>query len=33
VEGMDVVDAINNVPVGDGDWPWQNIYILKAEVL
>ncbi|MBO0340042.1 MAG: peptidylprolyl isomerase [Bacteroidota bacterium] len=33
VEGMDVVDAINNVPVGDGDWPWQNIYILKTEVL
>ncbi|USD25493.1 peptidylprolyl isomerase [Flagellimonas marinaquae] len=33
VEGIDVVDAINNVPVGDGDWPWQNIYILKAEVL
>ncbi len=33
VEGMDVVDAINKVPVGDGDWPWQNIYILKAEVL
>lgn len=33
IEGMDVVDAINQVPVGDGDWPWQNIYILKAEVL
>ncbi|KQC29468.1 peptidylprolyl isomerase [Flagellimonas eckloniae] len=33
IEGMDVVDAINNVPVGDGDWPWQNIYILKTEVL
>ncbi|MDF0708680.1 peptidylprolyl isomerase [Flagellimonas okinawensis] len=33
VEGMDVVDAINSVPVGDGDWPWQNVYILKAEVL
>ncbi|WP_420322118.1 peptidylprolyl isomerase [Flagellimonas sp.] len=33
IEGMDVVDAINNVPVGDGDWPWQNVYILKAEVL
>lgn len=32
IEGMDVVDAINNVPVGDGDWPWQNIYILKTEV-
>ncbi|MEZ4811405.1 MAG: peptidylprolyl isomerase [Allomuricauda sp.] len=33
IEGMDVVDAISNVPVGDGDWPLQNIYILKAEVL
>ena len=33
IEGMDIVDAINNVRVGDGDWPWQNIYILKAEVL
>jgi cyclophilin family peptidyl-prolyl cis-trans isomerase len=33
IEGMDVVDAINNVPVGDGDWPFKNVYILKAEVL
>ncbi|MEM9000108.1 MAG: peptidylprolyl isomerase [Bacteroidota bacterium] len=33
IEGMDVVDAINNVPVGDGDWPWQNVYIIKAEAL
>lgn len=33
IQGMDVVDAINNVPVGDGDWPYQNVYILKAEVL
>ncbi len=33
IKGMDVVDEINNVPVGDGDWPWQNVYILKAEVL
>ncbi len=32
IEGMDVVDAINNVPVGDGDWPFKNVYILKAEV-
>src|SRR5690606_11736007 len=23
VEGMDVVEAINQVPVGDGAWPWQ----------
>lgn len=33
IEGMDVVEAINNVPVGDGDWPFKNVYILKAEVL
>ncbi len=33
IEGMDVVDKINNVPVGEGDWPQQNIYIQKAEVL
>lgn len=33
VSGMDVVDAINNVPVGDGDWPWKSVYILKAEAL
>jgi hypothetical protein len=33
VEGMDVVDAINNVQVDDGDWPSQNVYILKADVV
>ncbi len=33
IEGMDVVDKINSVPVGEGDWPQQNIYIQKAEVL
>ncbi|UJH66891.1 peptidylprolyl isomerase [Allomuricauda sp. SCSIO 65647] len=33
IQGMDIVDAINNVPVGDGDWPLQNVYILKAEIL
>lgn len=33
INGMDVVDAINSVEVGDGDWPWENVYILKAEVL
>lgn len=33
IEGMDVVDVINNVPVDDGDWPSENVYILKAEVL
>lgn len=34
IEGMDVVDKINSVPTGEqGDWPQQNIYIQKAEVL
>ena len=33
IEGMDVVDKINNQPVGEGDWPMQNIYIEKAEVV
>ncbi|RNC88560.1 MAG: peptidylprolyl isomerase [Allomuricauda sp.] len=32
IEGMDVVDAINNVRVGDGDWPYQSVWIKKAEV-
>tara|TARA_R110002050_G_scaffold109796_4_gene221161 strand:- start:6497 stop:7207 length:711 start_codon:yes stop_codon:yes gene_type:complete len=31
IEGMDVVDLINSQPVEQGDWPVQNIYILKAE--
>jgi len=30
---MDVVDKINSQPVGKGDWPSQNIYIQKAEVV
>ncbi|WP_339656950.1 peptidylprolyl isomerase [uncultured Maribacter sp.] len=33
IEGMDIVDKINNQPVGEGDWPMQNIYIEKAEVV
>jgi cyclophilin family peptidyl-prolyl cis-trans isomerase len=33
IEGMEVVDAINEVPVDQGDWPSQNIYILNAEVV
>ncbi|MFS4416805.1 peptidylprolyl isomerase [Maribacter sp. 2307ULW6-5] len=33
VQGMNVVDKINAQPVGKGDWPSQNIYIEKAEVL
>lgn len=33
IEGMDVVDAINKVETDDGDWPSQNVYILKAEIV
>ncbi|WP_149277524.1 peptidylprolyl isomerase [Pareuzebyella sediminis] len=33
IEGMDVVDEINSVKTGQGDWPYQNIYIQKAEVI
>ncbi|MDA0950484.1 MAG: peptidylprolyl isomerase [Bacteroidetes bacterium] len=31
IEGIDVVDSINGVAVDQGDWPMQNVYILKAE--
>ncbi len=33
IEGMDVVDKINEQPVDNGDWPSQNIYIFKAEII
>ena len=33
IQGMDVVDKINAVEVGKGDWPQQNVYIEKAEVV
>jgi len=33
VEGMDVVDLINQQPVDDGDWPSRNIYIERAEIV
>ncbi len=33
IQGMSVVDKINQVPVGKGDWPSKNVYIEKAEVL
>lgn len=32
IDGMEVVDRINKVEVDAGDWPMQNVYILKAEV-
>lgn len=33
IQGMNVVDKINTQPVGKGDWPQQNIYITKVEVI
>jgi len=33
IQGMNVVDQINAVEVGKGDWPQQNVYIEKVEVL
>ncbi|MFK7812205.1 MAG: peptidylprolyl isomerase [Maribacter sp.] len=33
IQGMDVVDKINAVKVGKGDWPQKNVYIEKAEVI
>lgn len=33
ISGMDVVDKINNVDVGKGDWPSVNVYIERVEVL
>lgn len=33
IQGMEVVDKINKVRVGKGDWPFQNVYIEKAEVM
>jgi cyclophilin family peptidyl-prolyl cis-trans isomerase len=33
IEGMDVVDKINQVDIDQGEWPMRNIYIEKAEVL
>ena len=33
IEGMEVVDQINQVDIDQGEWPMRNVYILKAEVL
>jgi len=33
IEGMDVVDKINQVDIDKGEWPMRNVYIEKAEVL
>ena len=31
--GMDVVDKINSVKTDEGDWPLQNVYIRKVEII
>lgn len=31
IQGMDVVDKINQTPIDSGEWPMRNIYIQKAE--
>ena len=33
IEGMEVVDKINQVEIDKGEWPMRNVYIIKAEVL
>lgn len=33
IQGMNVVDKINAVPVGKGDWPSKNVYIEKVEII
>lgn len=33
IQGMDIVDKINQQEVDDGDWPMQNIYIETVEIV
>ncbi len=33
IQGMNIVDKINAVDVGKGDWPQVNVYIEKVEIL
>lgn len=33
ISGMDVVDKINAVKTDEGDWPLQNVYIRKVELI
>ena len=33
IKGMDVVDKINAVKTDDGDWPVDNVYIRKVEII
>jgi cyclophilin family peptidyl-prolyl cis-trans isomerase len=33
IRGMDVVDKINSVKTDEGDWPLNNVYIRKVEII
>lgn len=33
IKGMDVIDKIAQVATDDGDWPLQNVYIRKVEII
>lgn len=33
IRGMDVVDEINKVKTDEGEWPLQNVYIRKVEII
>ncbi|NAS30210.1 peptidylprolyl isomerase [Flavobacteriaceae bacterium R38] len=33
IEGMDIVDKINGVPIDDGEWPMVNVVIQKVEIV
>lgn len=33
ISGMDVVEKINAVKTDDGDWPMENVYIRKVEII
>ena len=33
IKGMDIVDKINAVNTDDGDWPINNVYIRKVEII
>lgn len=33
INGMNVVDKINSVKTDEGDWPLQNVYIRKVEII
>ncbi|WP_411894414.1 peptidylprolyl isomerase [Winogradskyella sp. A2] len=33
INGMDIVDKINKVETDEGEWPLQNVYIRKVEII